>query len=85
MYSSDNFLFSIGYLSMFFNLIQRKRKKEWMVILRPCQRIVRLYRDSNLRPVRHTLPGYEPSPASGLRYHTVYTWHLIKPMARPFY
>jgi len=43
--------------------------------LRPFQRIVRLYRDSNLRrdemkddsPFRHTLAGFEPTLAIGLR------------------
>jgi len=44
--------------------------------LRPFQRIVRLYRDSNLRrdemkddsPFRHTLAGFEPTLANGLRF-----------------
>jgi len=43
--------------------------------LRPFQRIVRLYRDSNLQrdemkddnPLRHTLAGFEPTLAIGLR------------------
>jgi len=43
--------------------------------LRPFQRIVRLYRDSNIRrdqmkddtPFRHTLAGFEPTLAIGLR------------------
>jgi len=42
----------------------------------PFQRIVRLYQDSNLRrdkmkddsPFRHTLAGFEPILASGLRF-----------------
>jgi len=44
--------------------------------LRPFQRIFRLYRESNLRrvevkddcPFRHTLAGFEPTLAIGLRF-----------------
>jgi len=44
--------------------------------LRPFQRIVRLYRVSNLRrnevkddsPLRHTVAGFEPTLAIGLRF-----------------
>jgi len=49
---------------------------EWNGVLRSFQRIVRLYRDDNLRRdemkdaslFRHALAGYTPTLASGLKF-----------------